>query len=47
MVGLVFTIFFSMTQHISPTGLLRDVDTGHIGYTEGFRTSLEVALLAL
>jgi len=34
--GLVFTIFLTKSQYTGPAGLLRDIDTDHMGYTGGF-----------
>jgi len=39
MMGLVFTIFLTMSEYIGPAGLLRDVDAGCVGYTGGFQNS--------
>ena len=47
MAGLIFTIIVIVYQHISPGGLLRDVDAACMGCTRGFQNLIEVAPLAL
>ena len=46
MAELMFTITLITCRCFHPVGLLRDVDTGCMDYTRGFRTSSEVAPLA-
>ena len=41
MAGLVFTIILTMSQYNGLAGLLRDIDTGHMGYMEDFHDLVE------